>query len=97
LKCERIDQTAFTGDVIEHVRRRIDDARLVIADLSEARPNVYLEVGYAWGRNKPTILVARQSEKLHFDVQGQKCIFYNKIGQLRELLAGELAGLRLTP
>ncbi len=45
--CERADLSTFTGDVIEWVKKRIASASLVIADLSEANPNVYLEVGYA--------------------------------------------------
>jgi hypothetical protein len=46
------------------------------ADLSDANPNVYLEVGYAWGRGRPTLLVVRDSSHLKFDVQGQRCLIY---------------------
>jgi hypothetical protein len=84
--CEKVDQASFTGDILERIRNRISTAKLVIADLSDARPNVYLEVGYAWGLNVPVIFLAREGQKLHFDVQTHRCIFYKSIRQLgREL------------
>jgi len=49
------------------VKKRIPSAALVVADLSTANPNVYLEVGHAWGCGKPTILTVRQTEDLKFD------------------------------
>ncbi|MES0447355.1 MAG: hypothetical protein ABUJ92_12495, partial [Desulfobacterales bacterium] len=54
LLCERIDQEAFTGDILERIKKKIETAAVVIAELSGANPNVYLEVGYAWGKNVPT-------------------------------------------
>ena len=73
--CERVDETHFTGDVLHRIRGGIEAADLVIADLTEGRPNVYLEVGYAWGRGIPVIFVAKKDEKLHFDVSTHRCIF----------------------
>jgi hypothetical protein len=51
--CERIDMTAVTGDVLARIKSRIETAELVIADLTGANANVYLEVGYAWGKGRP--------------------------------------------
>lgn len=92
--CERADLASFTGDVISWVRDRIDKATLVIADLSTANPNVYLEVGYAWGRNVRTVLLAPTAADLKFDVRGQRCLVFNSIRHLEELLTKELVGLR---
>lgn len=93
LLAERADLTSFTGDVMNWVKTRISTATLVIADVSSSNPNVYLEVGYAWGRNVPTVLVARSALDLKFDVQGQRCIFYSSIKELEEKLTRELKGL----
>lgn len=95
--CERADLAAFTGDIIAWVRERIDSARLLVADLSSANANVYLEVGYAWGRGIPTVLLVQDTGDLRFDVKGQRCLIYKSIRQLEELLARELAQLRLAP
>jgi len=93
--CERADLSSFTGDVMNWVKKRIAKATLVIADLSTANPNVYLEVGYAWGCGKPTILLVRDSAELKFDVKGQRCLVYKKIKDLESNLHKELKSLQL--
>lgn len=94
LLCERADLSTFTGDVMDWVKRRISSANLVIADLSSANPNVYLEVGYAWGCRVPTVLLARDAADLKFDVKNQRCILYKSIKNLEDALTKELQGLQ---
>lgn len=91
--CERADLSSFQGDVMDWVKKRIATASLVIADLSTANPNVYLEVGYAWGRGKPTVLLVRDSSELRFDVKSQRCLVYKRIKDLESLLRKELESL----
>jgi len=93
LLCERADLSTFTGDVMDWVKRRISSATLVVADLSSANPNVYLEVGYAWGCRVPTILLARDTNDLKFDVKSQRCILYKSIKSLEDSLRRHLQGL----
>ena len=95
--CERADLSAYTGDVMSWVKKRIRSASLVIADLSYANPNVYLEVGYAWGLNVPTVLIVQDADDLKFDVSGQRCLTYTKIMDLEEALSKELQSLPVTP
>ena len=92
--CERADQISFTGDILDLIKRRIKKASLLIADLTTTNPNVYLEVGYAWGLGKPTVLIAQDVQELKFDVKAQKCIIYSGIRELEEKLSEELLGLR---
>lgn len=96
LLCERADLSAFTGDVMEWVKTRISSAKLVVADLSSANPNVYLEVGYAWGCRVPTVLLVREAQDLKFDVKGQRCLEYKSIKQLEQSLRQELQMLAQT-
>ena len=91
--CERADLESFTGDVMEWVKKKIESADFVIADLTNANANVYLEVGYAWGRNIPSILLVQQSDDLKFDVRGQRCLVYNRIQDLELKLTKELKSL----
>jgi hypothetical protein len=91
--CERADLAAFTGDVVSWVRDRIASADLVIADLTGGNANVYLEVGYAWGRNVPAVLLVKDPGELKFDVKGQRCLVYRSIRQLEEVLRNELTQL----
>lgn len=93
LLAERADLATFAGDVMDWVKTRISSAKLVIADLTTANANVYLEVGYAWGKGVPTILLAKSTADLKFDVKGQRCIIYSSISDLEAKLARELKGL----
>ncbi len=89
--CERVDMDTFTGDIVERIKSRIETAKLVVADLTHSNANVYLEVGYAWGRNVRALLLCRNIEELKFDVKGQRCIVYSSINDLKKKLTQELA------
>ncbi|MFB9831287.1 hypothetical protein [Actinoallomurus acaciae] len=93
LICERLDELSFTGDVVQRLKERIDAARIVVADLTNANPNVYLEVGYAWGRDIPTVLICDQNTPLTFDVHGQRCLIYRSIRDLEHKLTREIGNL----
>ena len=84
--CERCDRDIFTGDILDRIKERITTANVVVADMTGSNPNVYLEVGYAWGKGIPTLLVARDGEELKFDVKTQKCLYYKNITHLRKQL-----------
>jgi hypothetical protein len=88
--CERIDLTSFTGDILSRIKSRIESASLVVADLTGANANVYLEVGYAWGRERQTLLLVKKGEDLKFDVRSQRCLHYKNISDLAKQLENEL-------
>ena len=92
--CERLDHEYFTGDVLARVKDRINTAALLVVDLTEGNPNVYLEAGYAWGRGVDTILIVAEGEKVWFDIQGQRRIEFSSIRQLEQLLTTALEALR---
>lgn len=93
LNCHRMDEIPFTGDVIPLMRDRIASAKIVVADVSEANPNVYLEIGYAWGVEVPCVLICNKNTELKFDVRGQRCLFYGSIKDLLGKLSKELTAL----
>ncbi len=83
----------------------IDQSRLVIADLTDERPNVYCEVGYAKSRGIPFILTFHKrtptdkppwdresspGNKVHFDLMPYRYIAYESAFDLRDKLKQEL-------
>jgi hypothetical protein len=90
----RIDKDAFTGEIVEQIKVGIKTAEAVIAVLDGANPNVYLEVGFAWGNKIPTILLIKNVKELRFDVSGQRCLIYSSIRNLEEILTSELSNLK---
>jgi hypothetical protein len=93
--CIRLDQkeSTFTGDIMDQVRSRIESAKLVVALLDGRNPNVYLEVGYAWGVGTPTLLVLHEDETPPFDVQGARLLHYRQLYKLKNLLSDEIKRL----
>ena len=90
LLCERVDMDVFTGDILDRIKSRIGTAALVIADLTGSNANVYLEVGYAWGCHRKTLLLCKIIDDLKFDVKGQRCLIYSSIRDLNKKLTEEL-------
>jgi hypothetical protein len=92
--CERLDKQAYVGDIVSEVVSRLKKANGVLALLDDANPNVFLEIGFAWGAGKPTVLIAKDGVARPFDVRGQKCIEYTSIANLRSRLTEELISLK---
>jgi hypothetical protein len=62
----------ITDQIIGMIRR----ARLIVADLTHERPNVYFELGFARGLGKTVITIARKDTPIHFDVKDWTYITY---------------------
>jgi hypothetical protein len=105
----RVDeQGGASYEIPARVFQEIDQSTLLIADLTDERPNVYCEVGYAKSRGLPFILTFhkrdstvgppwdRRDEKgnrVHFDLAAFRYIAYDNPLQLRNLLKIELDAL----
>lgn len=92
--CERLDKEAYVGDILSEIKKRVIQGNGLVALLDGANPNVFLEIGFAWGVNKPTVLIIKKGANLPFDVSGQKCLQYSSIAELRTMLKAELAALK---
>lgn len=74
----RADNIYTNSLIVEDIAQSIRGASLVIADVTPNNANVYYEVGFAHGIQKPTILLSdRKREKLPFDISGFRLIFYD--------------------
>jgi hypothetical protein len=85
-ECIRADDLPGAGaDLRTKIHNAIDNAVFVIGDVSDARPNIYYEVGYAAACNKPVLLIARENSVIHTDLHGLEMIPYtdNRDGWLR--------------
>ena len=82
LKAIRADDIYNSGLIINDITQSIEEASVIIADVTTDNPNVFYEVGYAHGIKKATILLSdRTREKLPFDLSGFRTLFYdNTIG-----------------
>lgn len=80
------------GDLLKgEIVKFIETSQVIVADVTNERPNCYLEVGYAMGlgKKKNLILTAREDHhhsspnfqrvgpKVHFDLEGYSIIFWD--------------------
>lgn len=77
-KVIRADDTYTSGLIINDITKSIQEASVVIADITPNNPNVFYEVGYSHGIGKATILLSdKKRERLPFDVSGFRTLFYD--------------------
>lgn len=90
----RIDKTnEVSKDLIAKIKESIDKCDLVIADLTNANPNVYYEVGLAEAQGKECIFIydiRKQESKVHFDLTTMERVEYSSFGELKERLRKKL-------
>ncbi len=77
LRVERVKDVMGDYRITDKIIEMIQKSRLIVADLTHERPNVYFELGYARGLGKTVITTAREGTAVHFDVKDWTCTFYN--------------------
>lgn len=94
IDCTRVDEVEHSGKVTDLILDHIDKSKFLLCDVSTERPNVYYELGYAHGRRKDVILIARQGSTVHFDIKDYNIIFYRNFTELEERIAKRLETIK---
>ncbi len=71
----------------------ISEAEFVVVDLTQSRPKVYCEAGFAQGLGKTPVYVAKEGTPIHFDLRDYPVIFYPNMRTLRSSLADRLKAI----
>lgn len=71
----RIDQEIFA---------KLHRSSVVLADITGARPNCFLELGYALGRGLPTMVMVREGSSLPFDITTFSGLHWKTTGSVDE-------------
>jgi len=90
LQVNRVDENVGSGFIIKEITELIEQAEFIIFDLTQERPNVYYELGYAHGvGNEPLdiLLIAKEGTKIHFDIAPMRIQFYKTTEHLRSIVA----------
>ena len=72
--------------IFPEILKSIERSAFVIVDLSEGRPNVYYELGYAEALDKPLVITARKGSEIHFDAKDLPIIFWESQEELKAQL-----------
>ncbi|GIF21943.1 hypothetical protein BJ973_002269 [Actinoplanes tereljensis] len=87
LRAERVKDVPGDYRITDKMLAMIRQARLVVADLTLERPNVYFELGYARALGRQVITIARKGTKVHFDAADWPYISYIDSRPLERQLA----------
>lgn len=63
MRAERVKDVPGDFRITDQMLSMIRRARLVVADLTHERPNVYFELGYARGIGKPIVTISRKGRR----------------------------------
>ena len=100
LTAKRVDENVGSGFVIGEITKLIEDAEFIICDLTNERPNVYYELGYAHGvgnESSDILLIAKEGTNLHFDIAPLRVQLYRSTEHLRVIVSSSLKEMmRLT-
>jgi predicted Rossmann-fold nucleotide-binding protein len=94
--CERVDDESNVPRILPEIIEKISGCAFAIVDLSDERSNVYYELGYAEGQNKPVIVTAKKGTELPFDVKDIPVIFWDNQTNLKKMLSKKLKDLQAT-
>ncbi len=74
----RADEILGPKPVVEKIENAIRETDICLAEISTDNPNVWLEVGYAYSLDKPTLLLCDKNIRtaLPFDIRHRPVIFY---------------------
>lgn len=76
LRCERGDDMFGSNPIMDDIRRSIERARLIIADLTGRNPNVFYEVGIAHTLSKDVLLLSQSMNDVPFDLRHLRVLVY---------------------
>ncbi len=76
IKCFRADNIYDNKPIIEDIWKSINEASIIISELTGRNPNVFYETGIAHTVGKEVILITQNIEDVPFDLRHLRCIVY---------------------
>lgn len=96
LRATRVDDNTGSGFIIREITDLIERSEFIICDLTNERPNVYYELGYAHGVGNEAmdiLLIARKGTILHFDIAPLRVQYYSSSENLRAIISSNLKAM----
>jgi hypothetical protein len=74
--CLRADDIYDNKPIIEDIWRSINEAHIIISELTDRNPNVFYETGIAHTVGKEVVLITQNMDDVPFDLRHLRCIVY---------------------
>ena len=79
LRCLRADDINDNRPIMENIWKSINEARIIISDLTGKNPNVFYETGIAHTIGKEVVLITQSIADVPFDLRHLRCIVYEYV------------------
>lgn len=76
LDCVRADDLYSTKAIMEDVWKLINEAKIIVADLTGKNPNVFYEAGLAHAVGKDVIIISQNIDDVPFDLRHLRVFIY---------------------
>lgn len=86
LNAFRVDDIEHSETITKKVLESIRESEFIVADLTDIRPNVYYEIGYAHALGHHPILVRKLGTELHFDLSVHNALEYKNNTELKDII-----------
>lgn len=78
LSPRRVDDLFRSSSIIDDIWKYVQNASVVLADLSTRNPNVFYELGLAHAIQKPVVLVSQSLDDVPFDLRMLRVVIYDR-------------------
>lgn len=76
ITCIRADDLYSPKAIMEDIWKLINEAKVVIADVTGKNPNVFYEIGLAHAVGKEVIIMSQDLDDVPFDLRHLRCLIY---------------------
>ena len=97
--CNRSDEKFDTPEIVCTICKNAQEASLILADLTGRNPNVFLEIGLAFGLEKYVVFLSQTPEDIPFDTKTFRTIIYDphKLSDLKGKIRSFVRSIKIPP
>jgi len=92
VKAIRADEIEHEDVITKRIIEEIKTSEFLVGDLTNERPSVYYEIGYAHSLGRRVILYRKTGTSIHFDLAAYNCPEYKNITELKSIFIKRLEG-----
>ncbi len=90
IKAIRADDIEHEEVITNKIIEEIKTSEFLLGDLTDERPSVYYEIGYAHSLGRRVIMYRKSGTSIHFDLAAYNCPEYENLRELKSLLTKQL-------